>query len=127
MPDKCDNYKRRTTTRTLTVPWRLAYRRRQTLTCQISHLPSREIARSQIPDFAGSDEVRESGERFLDGRGFVEAVNVEDVDIIRSETAEALLHIGQEVVSGQAHAVGIRRIHSLHVDRQTHQDTYIFY
>ncbi len=54
-------------------------------------VPAGEIGAADVTDLAGADEVVEGAQGFLDGGEGVEAVQLEEVDVVRAEAAEGRL------------------------------------
>src|SRR4051794_38110170 len=68
-------------------------------------MPAGKIRAADIADLAGADEVVERVQRFLNWGERIEAVELEEVDIVRSEALEGALDCGDQVEARRADVV----------------------
>ncbi len=73
---------------------------------RLHQVPAREVRAAEIADLAGPDEVVERPQRLLDRRARVEAVELEQVDMVGLEPAQGGLAGLDQVEAGGAHVVG---------------------
>ena len=60
-------------------------------------VPAGEVRAADVANFAGAHEIVESDENFLDGRHRIEAVQLEEVDIVGAQAAQACFNSPQQM------------------------------
>src|SRR5882724_1999496 len=73
---------------------------------RLHQVPAREVRTADVAQLAGTHEIIERAQGFLDGRLRVEAVQLEEVDIVRPESAQAPLAGLQQMMTRGADVVG---------------------
>ena len=63
----------------------------------------------------GAHDIVERLERLLDRRRVVETVNLVQVDVVGTETTQAVVDLGEDCLTGQAAAVGTRPHRAVHL------------
>ncbi len=62
-------------------------------------MPAGEVRAAHVTNFAGADEVVEGAEHFLDRRHRIEAVQLEEVDVVGAQAAQARFDGSKQVES----------------------------
>ena len=60
-------------------------------------MPAGEVRAADVANFAGTHEVVEGAEDFLDGRHCIEAVQLEEVEIVGAEAPQARFNSSQQL------------------------------
>ena len=72
---------------------------------RLHQVPAREVGAADIADLAGADQVVKRAQRFLDRSHGVEAVKLEQVDVVGAEALQRPLAGVDEMVSRGADVV----------------------
>ena len=75
---------------------------------RLHEVPAREIRAADVADLPRAHELVEHAQRLLDRRQRVEAVQLEQVDVIRPQPPQRRLHRGDQMRPRRAHIVGPR-------------------
>src|ERR1700761_1045378 len=70
-------------------------------------LPGIHRRRTDVKNFASTNEMIERFKRLLDGSGIVETVNLIEIDVVRAETSQAVINGVKDVFAGEPALVRI--------------------
>ncbi|MDT4849327.1 hypothetical protein FQZ97_834450 [compost metagenome] len=72
---------------------------------RLHQVPAREVRRAHITQLARAHEVVERGQRFFDRRARIEAVQLEQVDVVGAQPLQRRIDRLHEVMARRAHVV----------------------
>lgn len=81
---------------------------RSEVASDFDQLPAGVVGAADVTHLAGADEVVEGAQGFVEGRQRVEVVGLIEVDVIRTEAAQAILAGFDDVAAGESGFVGAR-------------------